>query len=75
MKVFAAEHCPCIYESLFGVISLHTTREEADVAMWGHEVNAQAEEMEFMGEDWTPCEDEAWRVTEYEINAEGNSHD
>lgn len=33
MKVWAFEHTSCIYESAFGLVSLHTTEQKAKDAM------------------------------------------
>ena len=61
-KVFVAKYNSCVYESAFGVISIHKTREGAEKALEAH----KRETLELMAqeepEDW-----EVWKVTEEEI--------
>jgi hypothetical protein len=63
MTVFAAEFCSCIYESSFGILSLHTTKAAAYWAMKAHKV-AEWESWKHVPEYW---HHHAWRVKEYEV--------
>ena len=36
MKVYLARYCPCIFESSYGTLSIHKTREGAENAMNNH---------------------------------------
>ncbi len=67
MKVYAAEHCSCIFESAFGILSLHTNRSLALLAVREHEAIQKKEDAEGMPTDWIPCENERWRVEEYAV--------
>lgn len=58
MIIYAAEYCPDCYESAFGIISLHLSKEKAEAARDKH----LKEEAIHPGFDI-----EAWRVTEYEV--------
>ena len=60
MKVYIATYCPCIFESSYGVISVHKTKRGAEVAMEFH----KEEEREIMGGVGAY---EEWRVDEHEV--------
>jgi len=78
VKVFAAVYCDCIYESSYGTISLHKTREGAELAIENHkkELGISHEEgVKFMAEH-SPSFDmgefkihpwQDWAIEEYEI--------
>ena len=44
MKVYAFEWCDCVYESAFGVVSLHDTKKGAYVAMRKRKLREAARE-------------------------------
>jgi len=43
MKIFAAMYNPMIYESSFGILSLHKTRKGAEMAMEFHKAECKKE--------------------------------
>lgn len=60
MKVFAAMHSSCIYESDYGIISLHFTEKAADNAIKKHrDANVK---QHGQPEDW-----EQWKVECMEV--------
>lgn len=68
--VYAFECCPCIYESEYGIISLHTTKRGAYKALlkkkreiwdWGISIGVPPEQIFFA---------QKFRVKEYEVETE-----
>lgn len=70
MKVYMALHCPNIYESEYGVISLHHTPEGAFKAMENHK-RERRKEWEKLYDNSEPEIDfgsfESWNIVETEI--------
>lgn len=50
MKIFNATYCDCIYESSYGTISLHKTREGAELAIENHKLKEEAQYYETVKE-------------------------
>jgi hypothetical protein len=50
MKLWAFEHTSCIYESAFGLVSLHMTEQKAKDAMERYIDNIKREHQEIMKE-------------------------
>jgi len=78
MKVFAAVYCDCIYESAYGTLSLHKTREGAERAIENHkkELRLRHEESVKHMAEHAPTFDmdefeihswQDWGIEEYEI--------
>lgn len=65
MKVYAAEYNPIIFESSYGVISLHRTHDGAAKAVEKHRSNAQ-KEWKRSGFDGVR-DYEKWQVREIEV--------
>lgn len=65
MKVYAAEYNPIIFESSYGIISLHQTREGAEKAMEHHKKQT-AKEWRRTGYDGVR-DYEKWQVREIEV--------
>ena len=61
MKVFAAMHNPCTYESSFGVLSLHMSKEGAQAAV---DKQKRKEEKSHKGKlpDWVQFKVEEMKV-------------
>ena len=64
MHVFVAEYCSCCYESGFEIISIWTTKPEADKAMLAHKKKNQDSWPEDLRKeiDW-----ELWRVRKLKV--------
>jgi hypothetical protein len=65
--VYVFEHCPCIYESSYGIVSIHSTKRGAYKAMlkkrrqiwdWETSLGSPPEQIFFL---------ERFRVKEYEV--------
>lgn len=70
MQVFAFEWCPCIFESAFGVVSLHATKRSAVKAMtryankmWQEGRDRQLSYGDGFKPRFSPLVHEAWRVS------------
>jgi hypothetical protein len=70
-KVFIAMHNPMIYESAFGIISVHAKRKGAEMAMEFDKANALKRFNELYKDipSYSPFGTfEAWSVFEFEVN-------
>lgn len=65
MKIYAAEYNPIIFESSYGTISLHKTREGAEKAIEQHK-NATIKEWKKSGFDGVR-DYEKWQVRELKV--------
>lgn len=69
MKVYAAQHCSCIYESAYYTISLHQSKDGAKKAI---RKSRRRELKDFKsnhypGKVGTLSEFQAWTITTYEV--------
>ena len=74
MKVYAAMHNPCTYESVGGVLSLHSTKRGAWMAAREARWNTFVDERKYsIGKGRTYIEDwQWWGVKEYEVEGESS---
>lgn len=66
MVVWAAEHCDCVHESAFRVLSVHTTKAGAWRAVRSHKLATWAEDSQ-SSHCWDWWRHKAWCVTGYEV--------
>lgn len=71
-EVYAAEYCDCIYESGFGVISLHQTKAGAYKAMREHLMGCHLTESTWINGQYrrnyySACSIQRWKVTTYKV--------
>lgn len=75
MIVYAFKYCPCIYESADATISLHKTKEGAELALQLHKYNCLKEYEDYLNELDTDARKwvsefratESWSIEEIEI--------
>jgi len=69
MKVYAAQHCSCIYESAYCTLSLHLSEQGAKKAIRNSRRRCLREFRSYREkEDKTKIEDlQAWGISEYEV--------
>jgi hypothetical protein len=71
-KVYAFEWCDCIYESAFGVVSLHSTKTGAYKAMRARLMDEAEEDrgdriLHGFAKGWKGSRFKDWRVREIEV--------
>lgn len=69
MKVYAAQHCSCIYESAYYTLSLHLSEQGAKKAIRNSRRRRLREFRSYHDkDDKTKIEEfQAWGITEYEV--------
>lgn len=67
MKIYAAMYCPCKYESTFGIISIHKSRNKAMTAMKEHKEKEKEHHLKIVGNIRTFGEFREWKVQEFEL--------
>lgn len=70
-RVFAFEWCDCVFESAFGVVSLHRTKRDAFKAMVrkaNDDWYKERREMQYNEGKWQPLRFAAWRVSTMQVH-------
>lgn len=68
MKVYVAEWCPCVYESAYGVMSIHETRDGAESALQEKLKQKEAKEKDMRNHGYHDYEEHsAGRIVEIEV--------